>query len=127
MNPYYTANTLFVVFAMMIMLTAVEFNTTLDQQRKRVTRALFLLISTAALCEWLGNALDGTSAQWIWLHRLVKYIELCSAPYLGLLCGRSLTDRNPWEKAVWYLVSFHAVLETLSLFTGQIWYVDAQN
>lgn len=39
------------------MLTAVSFNTTLDQQRKNITRVLFLVISTAALCEWLGNAL----------------------------------------------------------------------
>ena len=52
MNPYYTANTIFVVLAMMIMLAAVSFNTTLDQQRKNITRVLFLVISTAALSEW---------------------------------------------------------------------------
>lgn len=89
MNPYYTANTIFVVLAMMIMLTAVSFNTTLDQQRKNITRVLFLVISTAALCEWLGNVLDGTPAESIGLHKLVKYVELCSAPYLGLLCGKN--------------------------------------
>ena len=127
MNPYYTANTLFVVFAMIIMLTAVAFNTTLDRRRKRVTRALFLLISIAALCEWLGNALDGTPIKWLWLHRLVKYIELCGAPYLGLLCGKSLSSRSLWEKGVNCLLTFHVVLETINLFTGQIWYVDAQN
>ena len=93
MNPYYTANTIFVVLAMMIMLTAVSFNTTLDQQRKNITRVLFLVISTAALCEWLGNALDGAPAESIGLHKLVKYVELCSAPYLGLLCGKSLSSR----------------------------------
>ena len=48
MNPYYTANTVFVVLSMMIMLAAVSFNTALDQQRKNITRALFLVISTAA-------------------------------------------------------------------------------
>lgn len=78
MNPYYTANTVFVVLSMMIMLTAVSFNTTLDQQRKNITRVLFLVISTAALCEWLGNALNGTPAESIGLHKLVKYVELCS-------------------------------------------------
>lgn len=127
MNPYYTANTLFVVFAMMIMLAAVAFNTTLDSKRKNVTRVLFLLISAAALCEWLGNALDGAPAQWSWLHRLVKYVELCSAPYLGLLCGKSLASRSIWEKGIQILMAFHVVLETINLFTGQIWYVDAQN
>ena len=76
MNPYYTANTIFVVLSMMIMLAAVSFNTTLDQQRKNITRVLFLVISTAALCEWLGNVLDGAPAESIGLHKLVKYVEL---------------------------------------------------
>lgn len=127
MNPYYTANTIFVVLAMMIMLAAVSFNTTLDQQRKNITRALFLVISTAALCEWLGNVLDGAPAESIGLHKLVKYVELCSAPYLGLLCGKSLSSRVLWEKSISCLLAFHVVLETVTLFTGQIWYVDAQN
>lgn len=127
MNPYYTANTIFVVLSMMIMLAAVSFNTTLDQQRKNITRVLFLVISTAALCEWLGNALDGTPAESIGLHKLVKYVELCSAPYLGLLCGKSLSSRVLWEKGIRCLLAFHVMLETVSLFTGQIWYVDAQN
>lgn len=127
MNPYYTANTIFVVLAMMIMLAAVSFNTTLDQQRKNITRVLFLVISTAALCEWLGNALNGTPAESIGLHKLVKYVELCSAPYLGLLCGKSLSSRVLWEKSIRCLLAFHVMLETVSLFTGQIWYVDAQN
>ena len=127
MNPYYTANTIFVVLAMMIMLAAVSFNTTLDQQRKNITRALFLVISTAALCEWLGNVLDGAPAESIGLHKLVKYVELCSAPYLGLLCGKSLSSRVLWEKGIRCLLAFHVMLETVSLFTGQIWYVDAQN
>ena len=127
MNPYYTANTIFVVFAMLIMLVAVNFNTVLDRERRLATRVLFLVISTAAFCEWAGNALNGAPAQYIALHVLVKYIELCSAPYLGLLCGRSLASRTPWERVVWFLVGFHVVLETISLFTGQIWYVDAQN
>lgn len=127
MNPYYTANTIFVVLSMMIMLTAVSFNTTLDQQRKNITRVLFLVISTAALCEWLGNALDGAPAESIGLHKLVKYVELCSAPYLGLLCGKSLSSRVLWEKGIRCLLAFHVMLETVTLFTGQIWYVDAQN
>ena len=121
MNPYYTANTIFVVLAMMIMLAAVSFNTALDQQRKNITRVLFLVISTAALCEWLGNVLDGAPAESIGLHKLVKYVELCSAPYLGLLCGKSLSSRVLWEKSISCLLAFHVMLETVTLFTGQIW------
>ena len=39
---------LFVVFAMLIMLVAVNFNTVLDRERKLATRVLFLVISIAA-------------------------------------------------------------------------------
>ena len=52
MNPYYTANTIFVVLSMMIMLAAVSFNTTLDQQRKNITRVLFLVISSDVLLKY---------------------------------------------------------------------------
>lgn len=69
--------------------------------------------------------LDGAPAESIGLHKLVKYVELCSAPYLGLLCGKSLSSRVLWEKSISCLLAF--VLETVTLFTGQIWYVDAQN
>lgn len=47
-NPYDTANTILVVFAMLIMLVAVNFNTVLDRERKLATRVLFLVISIAA-------------------------------------------------------------------------------
>lgn len=127
MNPYYSANTALIVFAMAIMLVAVGFNTVLDHRRKRATRLLFVVISVAALCEWMGNMLDGAPAELIWLHKAVKLVELCLAPYLGLICGRSLSDNNRGEKLVAGLVNCHVLMELITMHTGQIWYVDAQN
>ena len=38
--------------------------------------------------------LDNAPAQLIWLHRLVKLVELSVAPYIGLICGRILNVRG---------------------------------
>lgn len=127
MNPYYTANTAFLVFAMMIMLAAVSFNTTLDAKRRQVTRLLFAVISVSAVCEWAGNWLQGASVNLIVLHKLVKFAEFSLAPSIGLICGRSLSSSSRWEKPMLYAVGVHALLELTSLFGGWIWYVDAQN
>ena len=94
MNSYYTASIWFTVFAMVIMLVAVGINPAMDESRRRVTRLLFVTIILSSLCEWTGNMLDNAPAQLIWLHRLVKLVELSVAPYIGLICGRSLNVRG---------------------------------
>ena len=128
MSAYYTANILFTVFAMLIMLVAVGINPAMDERRRRVTRLLCAVIIAAALCEWTGNLLDEVPGRLIWLHRLVKMIELSMAPYIGLICGRSLDVKGgKWERWIGTVLGFHAVLEILSSATGWVWYVDAQN
>lgn len=127
MSPYYTANTAFVVFSMMIMMAAVGFNTTLDDSSKKATRLLFLVISVAAVCEWAGNALQGADVRLIGLHKLVKFVELSCAPFIGLICGRSLSRRVQLHVPLTCIFVFHALLELRSVFTGTIWEVDAQN
>ena len=91
---YYTASIWFTVFAMVIMLVAVGINPAMDESRRRVTRLLFVTIILSSLCEWTGNMLDNAPVQLIWLHRLVKLVELSVAPCIGLICGRSLNVRG---------------------------------
>ena len=127
MSAYYTANILFTVGAMTIMFIATGFNPALNEERRRVLRLLFVAIIVASLCEWSGNMLNGASTKWIWLHKLVKMTELSCAPFLGLMCGRSLSVNRTWEKRLNILLAVHAVLEIQSAFTGLIWDVDGQN
>lgn len=77
---YYTASIWFTVFAMVIMLVAVGINPAMDESHRRVTRLLFVMIILSSLCEWTGNMLDNAPVQLIWLHRLVKLVELSVAP-----------------------------------------------
>lgn len=127
MSAYYTANILFTVFAMLIMLASVSINPTMNEKRRRVTRLLFAVIIVSALCEWTGNLLDGASGSLIWLHKLVKMVELSMAPYIGIICGRSLSAKGRWEKTAGTVLGVHAAVEILSCMTGWVWYVDAQN
>ena len=128
MSLYYTANIWFTVFAMFIMLFAVSINPAMDERRRRVTRLLFAVIIVSALCEWSGNLLDNAPAQWIWLHKLVKMIELSCAPYIGIICGHSLSlNSTRQEKITGLILGSNVILEVISAFTGWVWYVDAQN
>lgn len=125
---YYTASIWFTVFAMVIMLVAVGINPAMDESHRRVTRLLFVTIILSSLCEWTGNMLDNAPVQLIWLHRLVKLVELSVAPYIGLICGRSLNVRGgKWEKIIGTVLSLHVVVESLSSLMGWVWYVDAEN
>lgn len=113
---------------MVIMLVAVGINPAMDERRRGVTRLLFAVIILASLCEWTGNLLDNAPVGLIWLHKLVKTVELCFAPYIGLICGRSLDVKGDrWEKLVGTVLGLHAAVEILSSVTGWVWYVDAQN
>ena len=72
--------------------------------------------------------LDNAPVQLIWLHRLVKLVELSVAPCIGLICGRSLNVRGgKWEKIIGTVLSLHVVVESLSSLMGWVWYVDAEN
>ena len=127
MKEFYTAAIFLTVGAMLIMQTSVLYNVTVDREHRRVTQALFLTIIVSSLCEWAGVMLDGLRPQLIPLHWLVKTVELSLTPCIGLICGRSLNRDGTWERIGAAFVTIHALLEISSVFTGKIFYVDAQN
>ena len=92
-STYYSASIWFTVFAMVIMLVAVGINPAMDESRRRVTHLLFVTIILSSLCEWTGNMLDNAPVQLIWLHRLVKLVELNAAFACRLQNNRA---QLPW-------------------------------
>lgn len=115
------------VLAMVIMQAAVDYNVSLDKERRKVTKLLFRIIVVTSLCEWSGVMLDGTAVQFIPLHLVVKAVELSLTPYIGIICGRSLSRERKLERYAMVVASANTVLEVLSIFTGLIYRVDAQN
>ena len=130
MKELYTAVMVLTIGSMIIMQAAVAYNVTLEKERKRATRQLFWVITITSFCEWAGVMLDGLSLRHIPMHWAVKAIELSLTPCIGLLCGRSLSSGqkgSKMEKIAVGLVAAHALLEVSSIFTKQIFYVDAAN
>ena len=129
MKEFYTAVIVMTVGSMLIMQAAVAYNVTLDKERKLMTRMMFWIVTIASFCEWAGVMLDGTDPRYTDFHWAVKWTELSLAPCIGLFCGRSLSrEKNSrLEKAAVLLALLNVVLETLSIFTGLIFSVDAQN
>lgn len=127
MDRYYTANIFLAVGAMVIMLAALQYNVVLDRKRKWMTACLFGVIALAALCEWMGNALNGAPAEWIPLHLAVKTLELSLTPFIGVLYGQSMSTGDDLEKTALAAAVGNLVLEVASAFTGLIFRVDSAN
>ena len=129
MDRYYTMSILLTIGAMSIMSAGLKFNVALDRQRRRMTACLFGCINLAAVCEWLGYALNGAAPGLIPLHIAVKTVELSITPFIGVFCGRSL-DNDGSKYLDRFSVHFavaNLVLEVISAFTGFIFYVDEAN
>ena len=124
---YYTVAILLNIFAMFIMIFSLRFNVVLDRERKQMAALLFGVIIVTSFCEWCGNALNGAAPSLIPLHVLVKTVELSVTPFIGLLCAKSLSPKVVLGKTAFVLGIVNVTLEMLSAFTGQIFYVDAQN
>ncbi len=129
MDWYYTAGILLTIGAMSIMSAGLKFNVALDRPRRRMTACLFGCINLAAVCEWLGTALNGAAPGLIPLHIAVKTIELSITPFIGVFCGRSLDSDNSryLDRFSVHFAVGNLVLEVLSAFTGFIFYVDEAN
>ena len=127
MDLYYTIDILLTVSAMIIMSAALRYNVAQDRARKQITACLFAVIAIAALCEWMGNALNGTGADLIPLHIFVKTTELSLTPFIGILYGRSMSTDDDLERVSFALALVNLVLEIASAFTGFIFYVDSAN
>lgn len=126
MTKYYLATLILTIFSMFIMIISAHYNSLLDKKRKKYSMILFFLIIICSVCEWLGVFLDGTNSNLIPLHYFVKFVELSCAPFVGLVCVLSL-KRTKHEKLMLYVFCVHALLEFLSLFIHNIYYIDASN
>lgn len=126
MDNYYIVSTAMIIFSMVIMIVSVKYNIGLGGKRKRASAMLFAIIIVGAVCECSGTLMNGNDPSLIPLHVMVKTIELSTAPFIGLLCGRSFSDSR-LERFLCGILCANTVLEIISVFTGFIFYVDSNN
>lgn len=124
----YTATILLVVLAMLIMLLSLRRDISQSPRRTMLCVHLYSVIAVCALCEWLGVVLDGAPPTLLPLHFAVKVTELSCAPLIGLFAGSVI---HPCDRRVVHMLmgfaGLHALLVLISVFTGLIFFVDAQN
>lgn len=122
MQQYYTAIIFLNIFAMLIIQLCIGNSNTLTQLRKKQFYKLFNVIIIAALCEWMGNALQGSGSSTRIIHIIVKALELSLAPSIGFFVASIIEKKN--TKLIYLYLAIHAVIEVLSGFFGFIYSVN---
>lgn len=122
MTKYYTAIIFLNVFAMIVVQVCIKKSNTLTEGRKKLFCKLFNAIIIAAVCEWLGNYLQGTGSATRTLHIMVKAVEFSVAPAIGFFTAMIIERRH--TKAIYIFLGIHAALEWLSGLGGFIYRVD---
>ena len=125
MFVYYSVLIWLSVFAMASVQLCVSKSATLGKKQKRLFHLLYLAITTAALCEWVGVGLQGTGSETRVLHIIVKVVELSVAPSISVWIAWVIEKRR--AVLVYAFLIAHACLEGLSGLFGFIFTVDSQS
>lgn len=125
MSKFYTAAIFFSIFAVLIVQVSVFTSGTLTKDKKRIFYMLFSSIALAALCEWLGVALQGAGPSTRLAHIFVKAIELSAAPVIGVLIAWVIEIRQK-KLAIAFIVA-NTVIECSSGVLGFVYSVDANS
>ncbi|MEE0275648.1 MAG: diguanylate cyclase domain-containing protein [Clostridia bacterium] len=126
---YYTVIIFMAIFGLIIMDVVIYSSSFIRKDVKRRFIIIYTLAIFDAFAEWLGVMLNSSAPELRPLHLAVKCFELCTASLIPLLCSTALkTKRRTKGMYVLYaLYGVHILLEIISMKTGFIFYVDANN
>ena len=128
MLAFYSVIVLEVIFLMMILTIMANANDLLPRHKRRLFLLLFLCVILAIIAEWSGTVTLLYDGKYRLLHAWTKAIELSLAPAAPFLCAAILDHSAGVSKKVklcFLVLLLHTALEILSVFTGLIFYVDA--
>ena len=127
MTEYYTAVVFLSCLALCIMGILVYENGRLDNNTKHRFYETYALIILASVAEWAGIILNGAPGWTKGIHALMKCMDYIATPIAGVLFVRQVSQKNRLQKYMWILLAANAAFEVLSVFTGWIFYIDAEN
>ncbi len=122
---YYAANTLITIFSMLIIQICLKKSNTLNKSQKELFTLFFNFIAIAAFCEWGANYLETFNNSYIFLHKILKVVELSLAPSFALILALIFKDGH--KKEILLFLSIHSLIEIFSAIFGFVFYVDANN
>lgn len=126
MSNYYTGVLALTILNMVIMCLITSANHTMKKSMKARFIAAFVVVIVGAVYEWGAVYLQENSSM-VWLHTLVKTVELCVAPAIPLVLFPAICKNRPINIAMAWIVAINMVIEVLSAFFGFVFYVDAAN
>jgi diguanylate cyclase (GGDEF)-like protein len=86
-----------------------------------------LVIALAAFFEWLGVCLSGNAAVPHWLVRAVKLFDYILTPVSGGMIVLQIKSKSIWKKILFSLIAVNTLYQIVSLFTGWMITIDADN
>lgn len=126
MVSHYTAIVFISVLSMFIMILGAQSNSFMPIRRKRNFQLLFFLLIVSNLSEWLAAYLNGAANDLRTLHIVAKFIELMLTPVIPIVSVEAIGgDKN--TKLMSIPAKINVVLQIVSLFTGVVFSVDAEN
>lgn len=128
---FYDSIIILSLFLICIMLAIICKKQNISERNKRVFFVIYLMIGVATSCEWVSNFLNGADGNAIAIHRLVKFLELSITPVFPIIyTDVILSDldkikyRNRLRKIWGILLTFHVILELISIEHEFIFFVD---
>lgn len=127
MLKYYTAISVIVWLALLILCTLVYENDRISTRNRKIFYLTYVLIFIASLAEWVGVYISGiTGIPAVWL-RIVKCIDYILTPIAGAALVGQMRLRNVWTKILNVVILFNTLFQLVSFFTGWMTIVDEKH
>jgi diguanylate cyclase (GGDEF)-like protein len=127
MLKYYTAISVIVWLALLILCTLVYENDRISTGKRKIFYLTYVLIFIASLAEWVGVYISGIMGIPAVCLRIVKCIDYILTPIAGAALVGQMRLRNVWTKILNVVILFNTLFQLVSFFTGWMTKVDEKH
>ncbi len=127
MLKYYTAISVIVWIALLILCTLVYENDRISTRKRKIFYLTYVLIFIASLAEWVGVYISGITGIPTVCLRIVKCIDYILTPIAGAALVGQMGLRNVWTKILNVVILFNTLIQLVSFFTGWMTIVDEKH
>lgn len=127
MLKYYTAISVIVWLALLILCTLVYENDRISTIKRKIFYLTYVLIFMASLAEWVGVYISGIMGVPAVCLRIVKCIDYILTPLAGAALVGQMRLRNVWTKILNVVILFNTLIQLVSFFTGWMTIVDEKH
>ena len=111
MLKYYTAISVIVWLALLILCTLVYENDRISTRNRKIFYLTYVLIFIASLAEWVGVYISGITGIPAVCLRIVKCIDYILTPIAGAVLVGQMRLRNVWTKILNVVILFNTFIQ----------------